>query len=65
MFLVGLDLVGDKILEVNVFSPGGLHSAQKTQKADFLGAILDSIEVKVEARRHNPGTFVNRELATL
>jgi hypothetical protein len=30
-----------------------------------LGAILDSIEAKVEARRHNPGTFVNRELATL
>lgn len=65
MFLVGLDLVGDKLLEVNVFSPGGLHSAQKTKKVDFLGAVIDAIEAKVEAHRHNPGTFVNRELATL
>ena len=26
MFLVGLDIVGDKLMEVNVFSPGGLGS---------------------------------------
>ena len=25
MFLVGLDIVGDKLMEVNVFSPGGGH----------------------------------------
>ena len=24
MFLVGLDIVGDKLMEINVFSPGGL-----------------------------------------
>ena len=29
MFLVGLDIVGDKLMEINVFSPGGLGSAQK------------------------------------
>ena len=29
MFLVGLDIVGDKLMEVNVFSPGGLGSCQK------------------------------------
>jgi glutathione synthase len=23
MFLVGLDIVGDKLLEINVFTPGG------------------------------------------
>ena len=27
MFLVGLDIVSDKLLEINVFSPGGLGSA--------------------------------------
>lgn len=27
MFLVGLDIVGDKLMEANVFSPGGLGSA--------------------------------------
>ena len=29
MFLVGLDIVGDKLMEINVFSPGGLGSAQQ------------------------------------
>ena len=27
MFLVGLDIVGDKLMEVNVFSPGGRAAA--------------------------------------
>ena len=29
MFLVGLDIVGDKLMEVNVFSPGGLGSCEQ------------------------------------
>ena len=28
MFLVGLDIVGDKLMEVNVFSPGGLGTCE-------------------------------------
>ncbi len=32
MFLVGLDIVGDKLMEINVFSPGGLGSAQQFEK---------------------------------
>ena len=35
MFLVGLDIVGDKLMEINVFSPGGLGSAAKFEKVDF------------------------------
>ncbi len=31
MFLVGLDIVGDKLMEINVFSPGGLGSAEVHQ----------------------------------
>ena len=33
MFLVGLDIVGDKLMEINVFSPGGLGSAQMFRKS--------------------------------
>ena len=32
MFLVGLDIVGDKLMEINVFSPGGLGSARSLKK---------------------------------
>ena len=35
MFLVGLDVVGDKLMEVNVFSPGGLGSCQALYGTDF------------------------------
>ena len=38
MFLVGLDIVGDKLMEINVFSPGGLGSAQRFEKVRFTQA---------------------------
>lgn len=65
MFLVGLDLAGDKLLEVNVFSPGGLYSAQRTQNAPFVAAILDAVESKLASRAHYPGMFENAQLAML
>ena len=39
MFLVGLDIVGDKLMEINVFSPGGLGSAQQLEGVDFAPVI--------------------------
>ena len=65
MFLVGLDLVGDKILEINVFSPGALMSASETQGTAFADSIIESIERKVEIRNSALRPFENRELATL
>ncbi|MGQ0632631.1 MAG: glutathione synthase [Sporichthyaceae bacterium] len=53
MFLVGLDIVGDRLLEINVFSPGGLGSAQQASGADFTGAVLDALEAKVGRRAHS------------
>ena len=35
MFLVGLDIVGDKLMEVNVFSPGGLGSCESLYEVNF------------------------------
>jgi glutathione synthase len=65
MFLVGLDLAGDKLLEINVFSPGGLYSIQSTQETRFTSAILDAIEAKIESSRLYPGSFSNAQLAVL
>lgn len=64
MFLVGLDIVGNKLMELNVFSPGGLGSAAKFEKVDFSGAVIAALERKVTARRHTP-SLTNRELAML
>jgi glutathione synthase len=46
MFLVGLDIAGDKLLEINVFSPGGLWSAEKHTGVDFCPAIIDAVEAR-------------------
>jgi glutathione synthase len=65
MFLVGLDIVGDKIMEINIFSPGGLGSAQKFEKVDFSDAVLLALERKVDYMRYYRRNFSNVELATL
>ena len=65
MFLVGLDIVGDKLMEINVFSPGGLGSAQTFEKVNFAHAVLHSIERKVEYMKYYRRNFSNVELATL
>lgn len=64
MFLVGLDIVGDKILEINVFSPGALMSASDMQGVAFADTIIDAIERKVDIRNDALRPFDNRELAT-
>lgn len=65
MFLVGIDIVGDKILEVNVFSPGNLKSCSTLAGVDFSEPIIESVERKVEIARDYGGAFDNRHLATL
>jgi len=65
MFLVGLDIVGDKILEINVFSPGGLRHCGKFEGVRFSTAIIESIERKLDIRNGFPGRFGNRALAVL
>lgn len=65
MFLVGIDIVGDKILEVNVFSPGNLGSCSRLAGADFAVPIIDSLERKVSIKKDYAQTFDNRHLAVL
>lgn len=64
MFLVGLDIVGNKLMEVNVFSPGGLGSSQQLYEVDFTQPVIEALERKVELRRSYPN-LDNARLATL
>ncbi len=65
MFLVGLDLVGNKLMEVNVFSPGGLGSAGKLSELDFARPVIESLEHKVQLRASYGSSLRNVTLATL
>ncbi|WP_457593502.1 glutathione synthetase [Hydrogenimonas sp.] len=65
MFLVGLDIVGDKLLEVNVFSPGGLHHLKIFKEADFARKVVEALEKKVLYAKYYRGNFDNVEMNTL
>ncbi|APZ93539.1 glutathione synthetase [Fuerstiella marisgermanici] len=65
MFLVGLDIVDDKLMEINVFSPGGLGSSQKHTGVDFTEAIIRDLERKVKYKQYYGAGIRNAELATL
>jgi glutathione synthase len=65
MFLVGLDIVGDKLMEVNVFSPGGLGSCLRLYGKDFASAIIRDLERKLRVRSHYTEELGNVRLATV
>lgn len=46
---VGVDFVGNRILELNVFSPGGLHPCQRLYGKDFSDVVFESFETRARA----------------
>ncbi|MGB3774926.1 MAG: glutathione synthase [Leeuwenhoekiella sp.] len=64
-FFVGLDVVKDKLIEINVMSPGGLYYGEKMGLPEFTDPIIESIERKVEYRKLHKGEFSNAMLATM
>jgi glutathione synthase len=65
MYLVGLDIVKDKLMEINVFTPGGLGSAQTATGIDFAEVVIHDLERKVRCRRHYGAHISNVQIATL
>jgi glutathione synthase len=65
MFMVGLDIVGDKLMEINVFSPGGLGSAQKFTKVNFSRYVIEALERKVNYMQFYGRNFNNIDMCTL
>ena len=50
MFLVGLDIVGNRLLEINVFSPGGFGSCEEVTGVDFTVPLVEALEEKARGR---------------
>ena len=65
MFLIGLDIVGDKLMEINVFSPGGLGSIQKLTKINFNTHVIHALERKVDYMNYYGRNFDNTDMCTL
>lgn len=65
MFFVGLDIVGDKLMEINVFSPGGLESAEAFTGIKFSQLVIEDLERKIAQRGETAQAMSNREMAVL
>lgn len=50
LYLVGIDVINGKLLEVNVLSPGGIVNINRLNKVKLQKKILDFVESKVEER---------------
>ncbi|MGM0565104.1 MAG: glutathione synthase [Pseudomonadota bacterium] len=47
LYFVGLDMIGDKILEVNVLNPGGITNINRLNKVKLHREVVDFFEEKV------------------
>ena len=65
LFLVGLDIIGDRVLEIKVFTPGNLWSIGDMQGVDFAETVIQSLEQKVQMRKESTSPISNQELAIL
>lgn len=65
IFDVGLDIVGDKLVEINAISAGGLNAASHIEQVDFGVGVIELIERKVEFRKRYGAQLRNRALAVM
>ncbi len=50
IYFAGLDMIGDKILEVNVLNPGGITNINKLSKTKLHKNVVDFLEEKVHEK---------------
>ena len=50
MFLVGIDVIGDKVVEINAESPGGMQSVERLYGVDVCPTIIDALEARTGRR---------------
>ena len=63
MYLTGLDIVGNKMMEINVDTPGGITMAEDLTGKDFSGAIIADFEHKVKMKNFYGARLTAAELA--
>ena len=65
LFFVGLDVVKDKLIEINVLSPGALDHFPQIDYPNFSDVVIEAIERKLQYKEMYKGTISNKVLATM
>jgi len=55
LFFVGIDVIGDKLVEINCVSPGGIPRINRLNNVKLEGKVIDFIEEKVSERTARNG----------
>lgn len=50
MFFVGIDVVGDKVVEINAESPGGIQAVEKLCGVDVCPVVIEALERRIHRR---------------
>lgn len=59
VLLAGVDLVGEKLLEVNVYAPGGIHNINELYDTNIARMIFEALETTTTARPSTAGPSVD------
>ncbi|MBW2617042.1 MAG: glutathione synthase, partial [Deltaproteobacteria bacterium] len=51
LFFVGIDIIGDKLVEINCVSPGGIPRINRLNRVKLEANIIDFVEQKVEGMK--------------
>ena len=50
MFFVGIDVIGDKVVEINAESPGGMQSVERLYDVDVCPTVIEALERRTGSR---------------
>ena len=48
MFFVGIDVIGDKVIEINAESPGGLQAIERLYEVDLCPVVINALERRTQ-----------------
>jgi len=54
LFFVGIDVIGDKLVEINCVSPGGIPRINRLNGVKLEAKVIDFIEQKVNEKKNKP-----------
>lgn len=50
MYFVGIDVIGDKVVEINAESPGGMQSVERLYDVDVCPTVIEALERRTHAK---------------
>ena len=50
MYFVGIDVIGDKVVEINAESPGGMQSVEWLYEIDVCPTVIEALERRTASK---------------